>query len=146
MLALDVSSEAIARARATQSDLKQVEFRVGNIMDYNLREEEPWDLIVMSETVYFLGWLYSFFDVSWVAAEMFEATRPGGQMLLANTQFETGEPLLRPCIIRTYRDLFLNVGYELNAEKILPGVKHGVALEVLMTLYRKTDPTPGAIS
>jgi 2-polyprenyl-3-methyl-5-hydroxy-6-metoxy-1,4-benzoquinol methylase len=146
VLALDVSSEAIARARATQSDLKQVEFRVGNIMDYNLREEEPWDLIVMSETVYFLGWLYSFFDVSWVAAEMFEATRPGGQMLLANTQFETGEPLLRPCIIRTYRDLFLNVGYELNAEKILPGVKHGVSLEVLMTLFRKVDPTARATS
>ena len=146
VLALDVSSEAIARARATQSDLKQVEFRVGNIMDYNLREEEPWDLIVMSETVYFLGWLYSFFDVSWVAAEMFEATRPGGQMLLANTQFETGEPLLRPCIIRTYRDLFLNVGYELNSEKILPGVKHGVSLEVLMTLFRKVDPTARATS
>ena len=71
MLALDVSSEAIARARAAHSDLKQVEFRVGNIMDYNLREEQPWDLIVMSETVYFLGWLYSFFDVSWFATEMF---------------------------------------------------------------------------
>jgi 2-polyprenyl-3-methyl-5-hydroxy-6-metoxy-1,4-benzoquinol methylase len=147
VLALDVSSEAIARARAAQSDdLKQVEFRVGNIMDYKLREEEPWDLIVMSETVYFLGWLYSFFDVSWFAAEMFEATRPGGQMLLANTQFESGEPLLRPCIIRTYRDLFLNVGYELSAEKILPGVKHGVSLEVLMTLFRKADPTAGAAS
>ena len=146
VLALDVSSEAIARARAAQSDLKQVEFRVGNIMDYNLRGEEPWDLIVMSETVYFLGWLYSFFDVSWVAAEMFEATRPGGQMLLANTQFETGEPLLRPCIIRTYHDLFLNVGYELNAEKILPGVKHGVSLEVLMSLFRKVDPTARATS
>jgi 2-polyprenyl-3-methyl-5-hydroxy-6-metoxy-1,4-benzoquinol methylase len=139
VLALDVSSEAIARARAAESDLKQVEFRVGNIMDYNLREEEPWDLIVMSETVYFLGWLYSFFDVSWVASEMFEATRPGGQMLLANTQFETGEPLLRPSIIRTYHDLFLNVGYELNAEKIFPGEKHGVALEVLMSLFRKAD-------
>ena len=142
VLALDVSSEAIAKARAAQSDLKHVEFRVGNIMDYKLREEEPWDLIVMSETVYFLGWLYSFFDVSWLAAEMFEATRPGGQMLLANTQFETGEPLLRPCIIRTYRDLFLNVGYQLNAEKILHGEKHGVSLEVLMSLFRKVDPTP----
>jgi SAM-dependent methyltransferase len=60
VLALDVSSEAVARARTAQSDLKQVEFRVGNIMDYNLREEEPWDLIVISETMYFLGWLYSF--------------------------------------------------------------------------------------
>jgi 2-polyprenyl-3-methyl-5-hydroxy-6-metoxy-1,4-benzoquinol methylase len=139
VLALDVSSEAIAKARGAQSDLKQVEFRVGNIMDYNLREEEPWNLIVMSETVYFLGWLYSFFDVSWLAAEMFEATRPGGQMLLANTQFETGEPLLRPCIIRTYRDLFLNVGYDLSTEKILPGIKHGVSLEVLMSLFCKRE-------
>lgn len=146
VLALDVSSEAIDRARAAQSDLKQIEFRVGNIMDYNLREEEPWDLIVMSETVYYLGWLYSFFDVSWLAAEMFEATRPGGEMLLANTQFETGEPLLRPCIIRTYRDLFLNVGYELNAEKILPGEKHGVRLGVLMSLFRKVDSAPGTPS
>ena len=142
VLALDVSSEAIAKARAAQSDLKQVEFRVGNIMDYNLREEEPWDLVVMSETVYFLGWLYSFFDVSWLAAEMFEATRSGGQMLLANTQFETGEPLLRPCIIRTYRDLFLNVGYELSAEKIVPGEKHGVSFEVLMSLFCKREAPP----
>jgi 2-polyprenyl-3-methyl-5-hydroxy-6-metoxy-1,4-benzoquinol methylase len=71
VLALDVSSEAIARANLGQSDLKYVEFRVGNIMDYNFREDKPWDLIVMSETVYFLGWLYSFFDVSWLAAQMF---------------------------------------------------------------------------
>jgi 2-polyprenyl-3-methyl-5-hydroxy-6-metoxy-1,4-benzoquinol methylase len=146
VLALDVSSEAVAKARAAQSDLKQVEFRVGNIMDHNFREDEPWDLIVMSETIYFLGWLYSFFDVSWLASEMFEATRPGGETLLANTQFETGEPLLRTPIIRTYRDLFLNIGYELNAEKIVPGEKHGVSFEVLMSLFRKVDPMAGATS
>jgi hypothetical protein len=99
---------------------------------------------VISETIYFLGWL--FFDVSWLASEMFEATRPGGEILLANTQFETGEPLLRTSIIRTYRDLFLNVGYELNAEKIVPGEKHGVSFEVLMSLFRKVDLTAGATS
>jgi len=146
VLALDVSSEAIARAKLAQSDLKHVEFRAGNIMEHNFRDDQPWDLIVISETIYFLGWLYSFFDVSWFASEMFEATRPGGEILLANTQFETGEPLLRTSIIRTYRDLFLNVGYELTAETIFPGEKHGVYLEVLMTLYRKADPTAGASS
>jgi 2-polyprenyl-3-methyl-5-hydroxy-6-metoxy-1,4-benzoquinol methylase len=140
VLALDVSSEAITRANLAQSDLKHVEFRAGNIMDYNFREGEPWDLIVISETIYFLGWLYSFFDVSWLASEIFEATRPGGETLLANTQFETGEPLLRPSIIRTYRDLFLNVGYELKAEKILQAEKHGVPLEVLMSLFCKGKP------
>lgn len=143
VLALDVSSEAIARANQAQSDLKHVEFRVGNVMDHNFREDEPWDLIVMSETVYFLGWLYSFFDVSWLASEMFDATRPGGETLLANTQFETGEPLLRTSIIRTYRDLFLNAGYKLNAETIFPGEKHGVTLEVLMSLFGKREaPAP----
>jgi 2-polyprenyl-3-methyl-5-hydroxy-6-metoxy-1,4-benzoquinol methylase len=139
VLALDVSSEAIARAKLAQSDLKHVEFRVGNIMDHNFREDEPWDLIVMSETIYFLGWLYSFFDVSWFASDLFEATRPGGETLLANTQFETGEPLLRTSIIRTYRDLFLNVGYELNSETIFHGEKHGVALDVLMSLFCKRE-------
>ncbi|HEY7321096.1 MAG TPA: SAM-dependent methyltransferase [Candidatus Binatia bacterium] len=144
VLALDVSSEAIARAKTAQCDLKQVEFRAGNIMDYNFRESEPWDLIVLSETIYFLGWLYSFFDVSWLASELFEATRPGGETLLANTQFETGEPLLRTPIIRTYRDLFLNVGYELTAETILAGEKHGAPLEVLISLFGKTKSTQAA--
>jgi len=139
VLALDVSSEAIARAKLAPSDLKHVEFRVGNIMDYKFREDEPWDLIVMSETIYFLGWLHSFFDVSWFASEMFEATRPGGQTLLANTQFETGEPLLRTPIIRTYRDLFLNVGYDLRSEQVLQGEKHGVTVEVLMSLFEKGE-------
>jgi hypothetical protein len=140
VLAVDVSSEAIARANRAQADLKHVEFRAGNIMDHNFREDEPWDLIVISETIYFLGWLYSFFDVSWLASEMFEATRPGGEILLANTQFETGEPLLRTSIIRTYRDLFLNVGYQLTAETIFPGEKHGVYLEVLISLFCKREP------
>ena len=140
VLALDVSQEAIARATRAQADLKQVEFRAGNIMDHNFRADEPWDLIVISEAIYFLGWLYSFFDVSWLASEMFEATRGGGETLLANTQFETGEPLLRPAIIRTYRDLFLNVGYKLIAETIFPGEKHGVSLEVLMSLFCKPEP------
>jgi 2-polyprenyl-3-methyl-5-hydroxy-6-metoxy-1,4-benzoquinol methylase len=146
VLALDVSPEAIVRANRAQADLKHVEFRDGNIMDHNFREDEPWDLIVISETIYFLGWLYSFFDVSWLASEMFEATRHGGETLLANTQFETGEPLLRSSIIRTYRDLFLNVGYKLTAETIFPGEKHGVSLEVLMTLFCKHEPLAESIT
>jgi ubiquinone/menaquinone biosynthesis C-methylase UbiE len=138
VLALDVSSEAIAQAQVVQCDFKHVEFRAGNIMDYNLREDEPWDLIVMSETIYYLGWLYSFFDVSWLASELYEATRPGGETLLANTQFET-EPLLRTPIIRTYRDLFLNVGYDLRSEKVFQGEKHGVTVEVLMSLFERNE-------
>jgi 2-polyprenyl-3-methyl-5-hydroxy-6-metoxy-1,4-benzoquinol methylase len=137
LLALDVSANAISTAQTALCTLKQVEFRVANIMDYNLKEDGEWNLIVMSETVYYLGWLYSFFDVCWLASELFEATRPGGQLLLANTQGDFGDPLMLPCVIGTYRQLFLNVGYRLEAEKIFRGEKNGVSLDVVISLYQK---------
>jgi hypothetical protein len=50
---------------------------------------------------------------------------------------ESNEPLLLPWLIRTYRDLFRNVGYELEAEEILRGSKNGVHFEVLISLFAK---------
>jgi predicted TPR repeat methyltransferase len=136
LVALDVSSKAIAAARAAQDDdFDQVEFRVANVMDWDPKAEGPWDLIVMSETIYYLGWLYSFFDVAWLASELFAATRTGGELLLANTQGDTLEPLLHPSIIRTYHNLFVNVGYSIRAEEVLRGTKNGVTIEVLSTLF-----------
>jgi SAM-dependent methyltransferase len=141
LLALDVSSQAIARAQV-QPGLNPVEFHVANIMDYDVKKEGPWDLIVMSETIYFLGWLYSVFDVCWLASELFAATRLGGQLLLANAQGEICGPLLYPCIIRTYHDLILNAGYRLKTEEIFRGQKNGVNLEVLISLFWKAGANP----
>ena len=137
LIALDVSSSAIAAARAAQGSFKEIEFRVANVMDYDPKAEGPWDLIVMSETVYYLGWLYSFFDVTWLASELFAATRVGGELLLANTQGDAIEPLLRPSIILTYHNLFSNVGYNIRAEEVFRGTKNGVSIEVLITLFEK---------
>ena len=39
-------------------DRRKIDFRVANIMQYNPRAEGPWDLVVMTETIYCLGWLY----------------------------------------------------------------------------------------
>jgi len=137
LIALDVSSRAIAAARAAQGSFKEVEFRVANVMDYDPKAEGPWDLIVMSETVYYLGWLYSFFDVTWLASELFAATRVGGELLLANTQSDAIAPLLRPSIIHTYHNLFSTVGYNIRAEEVFRGTKNGVSIEVLITLFEK---------
>jgi SAM-dependent methyltransferase len=139
LIALDVSSKAIAAARAAHGSFKQVEFRIINVMDYDPKEEGPWDLIVMSETIYYLGWLYSFFDVAWLASELFAATRTGGELLLANTQNDALEPLLHPSIIRTYHNLFMNVGYNTRAEEVFRGRKNGVSIEVLITLFEKCE-------
>ncbi len=137
LLALDVSSEAITRAQQFQADPNHVEFRVVNIMDYKLNEEDPWDLIVLSETIYYLGWLYSFFDVCWLASELFAATAPGGHLLLANAEGDCGDALLLPCVIDTYHDLFVNVGYRVDAEEIFHGQKNGVGLDVVISRYQK---------
>jgi SAM-dependent methyltransferase len=137
VLALDISPTTIVSAREKCAALGVIDLRVANIMDYNLRAEGPWDLVVMSETVCYLGWLYSFFDVAWLAAELFAVTRGRGQLLMANTCGGVDDYLLRPWIIRTYHDLFLNVGYRLESEEIFRGTKQGTDLEVLISLFAK---------
>jgi SAM-dependent methyltransferase len=136
-VAVDVAPSAIERARAAGLDPKTVDFSVANIMDLDLRSEGPWDLVVMSETIYYLGWLYPLFDVGWLATEIFGATREGGRFLMANTYGGEKDYLLRPWLIDTYRNLFLNVGYDLEAEEIVTGAKNRVEYEVLVALFSK---------
>ena len=134
---LDISPTAIAQAREAAAGLDAIDFRVANVMDYDTHAEGPWDLVVMSETICYLGWLYPLFDVAWLASELFSATRGGGRLLMANTCGGVEDYLLRPWIIRTYRDLFLNVGFQLEAEEIFHGTKHGVDIEVLISRFGK---------
>ncbi len=137
IVALDISQAAIDRARSLSSGQTQIDFRVGNVMEYHPQIDGPWDLVVFSETICYLGWLYPFFDVAWLAVQLFEATNSGGRLMLANSMDETEDWLLRPWIIRTYRDLFVNVGYMIESEELHRGTKRGVEFEVLMTLYVK---------
>ena len=53
VLALDVAPSAIERAR--QDVPPNVEFRAGDVMELDPVKEGPWDLVVMSETIYYLG-------------------------------------------------------------------------------------------
>ena len=137
IVALDISPAAIERARVRGAGPAVVDFRVANIMDYKPDVDGPWDLIVLSDTLCYLGWLYPFFDVAWLALHLCEVTRPGGRLLLANSMGEGEDWLLRPWLIRTYRDLFVNVGYTIEDEQVFKGSKNGVDFEVLMTLYAK---------
>jgi SAM-dependent methyltransferase len=138
VVALDISPTAIARARAAGIS-GAADFRVQNVMDYDPRGEGPWDVVVLSETIYYLGWLYPFFDVAWLASELHAATSLGGRLLLTNTQGGVEDYLLLPWIIRTYRDLFLNVGFGLEAEELFYGTKGGVDLEVSICLLTKAS-------
>jgi SAM-dependent methyltransferase len=145
VVAMDISASAIARAREATSEHGSIDFRVANIMECDLRAETSWDLVVMSETICYLGWLYSFFDVAWLAAEIFNATRVGGRFIMANT-YGAGDYLLSPWIIRTYEDLFVNVGYRLESHEIFTGTKNGVDLEVLISLFVKSENPPANLT
>jgi SAM-dependent methyltransferase len=137
LVAYDVSPSAIARARAA-GGVATIDFRAGNAMDYAWRADGPWDLVTMNETIYYLGWLYSFFDVAWFASEVHDAIRPGGRFLMANTMDRHGyDKLPLPYIIRTYRDLFLNVGFALDREETFQGTKNGVEYETLISLFAR---------
>jgi hypothetical protein len=107
-------------------------------MDYAWRADGPWDLVTMNDTICYLGWLYSFFDIAWFASEIHEATRSGGRFLMANTMDRQGyDKLLLPHITRTYRDLFLNVGFALDREETLRGTRNGVEYETLISLFAR---------
>ena len=139
ILALDISPTAIAKARQRLIDVDQVSFRAANIMESKIVDDGPFDLIVLSETIYYLGWLYPFFDLAWFASQLHAATASNGRFLLANTQGTFGDYLLLPWIIRTYHDLFRNVGYVVENESTFRGVKDDVIIEVLITMFRRAD-------
>lgn len=137
VVALDIAPNAIACARDRGLPADAVDFRVANVMDYDPRAEGPWDLVVMSETIYCLGWLYPFFDIGWLVSQLFSATRSGGRVLMANTYGGPTDYLLLPWLIDTYRDLFLNIGYEMERAEQFGGVKNGVELRIQISVFRK---------
>lgn len=136
VLAIDIAPSAIEHARGRGLDSTRVDFRAANVMELDLRDGGPWDLVVMSETIYYLGWLYPFFDVAWLASEMIESQVDGGRLLMADTYGRDEDHLLRPSLIDTYRDLFRNVGYELEREETVSGTKQDVAYDVLISMFR----------
>jgi 2-polyprenyl-3-methyl-5-hydroxy-6-metoxy-1,4-benzoquinol methylase len=139
VLALDIAPSAIRQAKAGLGGAEHVEFRVADVMQFDFSAEGPWDLVVMSETIYYLGWLHSFFDVSWLAVRIAAAMRPRSRLLMANTFGGVGDYLCRPWVIRTYHDLFRNAGFSVAAEEVFRGAKDGADIRVMMSLYTRTD-------
>jgi SAM-dependent methyltransferase len=140
VVALDIAAAAIERARVQTAGAGPgvVDLRVANIMDFDLQAEGTWDLIVFSETMYILGWLYPLFDVAWLATRLFDSTARGGRLLLTNTYGQKDKDwLMQPLLIDTYRDLFRNAGYRLENEEILHDAKNGTEFRVLVSMLTR---------
>jgi predicted TPR repeat methyltransferase len=142
--AIDVSQTAINRARAIpNSSGAAIDYQVADVMQYDVAAAGPFDLIVMTETIYYLGWQHTFFDVGWLAHQLFEATREGGGLLLSNTRSVSADYLMRPWLIRTYHDLFTNAGFHLETEHVYADTKDDTEFEVLTSLFCKVGISNG---
>jgi predicted TPR repeat methyltransferase len=136
VVAIDIAERAIETARAAGSEDSNVDYRVANVMELDLEREGSWDLVVLTETAYYLGWLYPMFDLAWLAHSLHEATVRGGRLLLANTISDEYGVMSR-WLIRSYRDLFHNVGYAVETAESMRGTKETVEFEILISLFRK---------
>jgi SAM-dependent methyltransferase len=136
LVALDIAAAAVERASAVIDDGAAVELRVANVMDLDLEREGTWDLVVIAETAYYLGWKYPMWELGWLAHSLHEASRPGGRLLLVNT-ISGEEGIMSPWLIRSYHDLFANVGFEVEREETMRGVKETVEFEILISLFAK---------
>lgn len=136
LIALEISAPALKRAEGRGLP-STVELRQLNVMDYEPVADGPFDAIVISETIYYLGWLYPLFDIAWMAHSLYKETAPDGRLLLVNTYGEQEGSLMAPWLLHTYRDLFVNVGYTVDREETLRGTKETVELEILLTLFEK---------
>jgi len=136
IVAIDVSPAAIARARAFPPD-PAISYHVANAMEHDPAAGGPWELVVIGETIYYLGWLYPLFDLARFVRSLLESLQAGGRLLMANTHTGIHEPLAEPWLIRTYRDLLVNVGFQLEAEETFRGRKGDADLEALISLFRK---------
>jgi len=133
VVAIDIAQPAIALARE-RTTAPNVEYLLVNAMEWKEGLAGDWDLVVCAETMCYLGWLYPFFDVAYFAHCLFEGTRPGGRLLLANTCGGVEDWLLRPWVIRTYHDLFRNAGFVALNDTVFRGSKNGADIEAMLTL------------
>jgi 2-polyprenyl-3-methyl-5-hydroxy-6-metoxy-1,4-benzoquinol methylase len=138
IVALDIAQPALERAKERLAG-DAVTFRLLDVMDLDPVADGPWEVVVIAETIYYLGWLHPMFDVAWLLHVLHQATSPGGRLLLSDT-ISHDHGLMSSWLIRAYRDLARNVGYQLERSEVLEGTKYGVDFSVALDLFGKALP------
>lgn len=134
LLAIDIAPTAIEAARARGVERPGVRLAAADIMSFDVTAA-PWDLVVMSETIYCLGWAYPFYDVAWMLRQLATTQPPGGRLLMANTYGRGRDRTLEPWLIDAYLDLVSRVGYTLEHREIVRGLKGGTEYEIALTRF-----------
>jgi SAM-dependent methyltransferase len=140
VVAVDIAETAIRRARAITGEQSNVTFCAADVMELDLASGDRWDLVTLGDTISSIGWSHTFVQVACLAASLFTSTAPDGRVLVADVCGGVGGPEHRLWTIRTFRDLFLNVGFRIEREEVFEGVKEGVRIPILISLFHKAAP------
>jgi SAM-dependent methyltransferase len=141
LLAIDIAPSAVDAARARGLERPGARLAAADIMSFDVAAAS-WDLVVMSETIYCLGWAYSFYELAWMLRQLATSQPPGGRFLMANTYGRENDRTLEPWLIDSYLDLVVRVGYELERRESVRGVKGGVEYDIALTLFTKSGCPP----
>jgi 2-polyprenyl-3-methyl-5-hydroxy-6-metoxy-1,4-benzoquinol methylase len=135
--AIDIADSAIERAREAVRGCANVTLEATDVMTLDLQSRPKWDLITLGDTVSSICWSHPFVQVASLAAGLFTATAPGGCLLVADACGGVPGVEHRPWVVRTFRDLFVNVGFRLEREELFEDLKDGVRIQVLMSVFHK---------
>ncbi len=135
LVAIDVAENAIERARRLA--LENVDYRVADAMDFDLVDEGPWDLVVLSDTIEHMGWFYTVSEVARFAMQVFESVAEGGRFLLGSWILIEENGIATPWLVRTYHDLFRNVGFERKRGDQFEAEPGYEELQVALSLFAK---------
>jgi SAM-dependent methyltransferase len=141
VVAIDIAESAIGRAREATAGLNNVDLRVADAVELDLAADGRWDLVTLGDTISSICWSRTFVEVACFAASLFIATAPDGRVLIADACGGIDGPEHRPWTVRTFTDLFLNVGYQLETAEVFENMKDDVEIRVSMSLLHKHAAT-----
>lgn len=94
VLGLDISTAAVERARGRAAKLDNLQFEQGDIMDLPTSLDGRFDLVVVSDVIYYLSLLDDLL-LGNLAVRIANLLSPGGVCLLANHFFFVADPASR---------------------------------------------------
>jgi len=138
-LGVDLSEEAIHRARKYCEKFPQVQFKVENLTA--IKSDQVFDLVVATDVLYYMGQEHDWAHMQTVMDNLCRVVTPGGRLLLTNchTGMSHNKDWLSLQVMRRYREECVRQGFVLTVEKEYEGFNGSHQVPYLISLMEKSE-------
>lgn len=137
VIGVDVSPAAIEKARTGHPTPANTEFVEMNILDYDVSACAPWDLVVFSEVLYYMGDRYTVTDIFYLLERLYESMAQGGTMLMCSIHSLPNNILTHPPLMEIYKHMIACAGFRLTHEELFYADDNGVECGAQIWLFTK---------